>query len=178
MTERAGCMAWSVGAAAAAMASAVEDAVEPLQWRSVAGIAASAAPTSGVVVTRAAGTGRQVLVGGLVAELRHQVDAAARGDQRRYVGVRVVEVAEVARAAGAGLHAGRLALGFVEVLVVDAVHAQGALLHPPLDFAVLARSVGAGPAAQLAADALVLVDQHDAVLGALVACARRTHGDA
>src|SRR5690606_23405042 len=157
MTESAGCMACSVGAAAAAIASAIEDAVEPPQWRSVAGIAAVAAPISSVVVAGAAGTGRQVLVRGLVAELRHQVDAAARGDQLRHVGLRVVEVAEVARAAGTGLHAGRLALRLVEVLVVDAIHAQGALLHHPFDFAVLARAVGAGPAAQLAADALVLV---------------------
>src|SRR5690606_1778735 len=95
--------------------------------------------------------------------------------QLRHVGFGVVEVAEVARAAGAGLHAGRLAFGFVEVLVVDAVHAQGALLHHPFDFAVLARAVRAGPAAQLTADALVLVHQHDAVLGALVASAGRTH---
>src|SRR5690606_28433437 len=102
MTERAGCMASSVGAAAAVFASAVEDAVEPLQWRSVAWIAAAAAPTSSVVVAGAAGAGRQVFVGRLVAELRHQVDAAARRDQLRHVGPGVVEVAEVARAAGTG----------------------------------------------------------------------------
>ena len=40
---------------------------------------------------------------------------------------------------------------------------------------VLARAVRARPRAQLAADALVLVDQHDAVLGALVAGAGRAH---
>src|SRR5690606_12609537 len=107
-------------------ASAVEDAVKPLQGRRVAGVAASGAPTIGIVGTGAARTGRQVFVGRLVAELRHQVDAAARGDQLRHVGGRVVEVAEVACAAGAGLQTGRLAFRLVEVLVVDAVHAQGA----------------------------------------------------
>src|SRR5690606_24274418 len=70
------------------------------------------------------------------------------------------------------------ALGRVEVFVVDAVHAQRALLHHALDRRVLARAVGAGPRAQLAADALVLVHQHDAVLGTLVAGAGGAHGDA
>src|SRR5690606_633653 len=79
---------------------------------------------------------------------------------------------------GAGLHAGRLPLRFRDVLVVDAVHAQRALLHHALDRVVLAGAVGAGPTAQLAADALVLVHQHDAVLGALVAGAGRADRDA
>src|SRR5690606_30396178 len=78
----------------------------------------------------------------------------------------------------ADLHAGRFALGLWQVLVVDAVDAERAFLHHALDLAVLARAVGAGPRAQLAADAFVLVDQHDAVLGALVAGAGRAHGDA
>src|SRR3546814_1615707 len=47
-----------------------------------------------------------------------------------------------------------------------------------LDRRVFARAVRAGPRAQLAADALVLVDQHDAVLGALVAGAGGAHGHA
>jgi hypothetical protein len=46
-----------------------------------------------------------------------------------------------------------------EVLVVDAVDAERALLHHAFDFAVLARAVRAGPRTQLAADALVLVDE-------------------
>ena len=41
-----------------------------------------------------------------------------------------------------------------------------------------ARAVGTGPRAILAADALVGVDQHDAVFGALVGRARRAHGHA
>ena len=60
-------------------------------------------------------------------------------------------------------------------LVVDAVHAQRALLHHLLVLVDLARAVGTGPRAVLAADALVVVDQHDAVLGALVARAGRAH---
>src|SRR3546814_10085593 len=43
---------------------------------------------------------------------------------------------------------------------------------------VYARAVGAGPGAQLAADAGVGVDQHDTVLGALVGGAGRADGDA
>src|SRR5690348_5462475 len=43
---------------------------------------------------------------------------------------------------------------------------------------IFARAIGAGPGAQLAADAEILVDQHDAVLGALEAGAGRAHGDA
>src|SRR3546814_8385723 len=43
---------------------------------------------------------------------------------------------------------------------------------------VYARAVGAGPGAQLAADAGVGVDQHDAVLGALVGGPGRADGDA
>src|SRR5690606_11692353 len=53
-----------------------------------------------------------------------------------------------------------------------------AYVHLAMDIAVLSSAVRAGPRTQLAADALVLVDQHDAVLGALVAGAGRAHGDA
>src|SRR5690606_38080551 len=99
-------------------------------------------------------------------------------DQFRHIRFRIAEVAEMARAGRAGLHAGRLAVGLVEVLVVDAVHAQRAFLHHAFDFAVFARAVRAGPGTQLAADALVLVHPHDAVPGALVAGAGRAHGHA
>src|SRR5690606_444161 len=121
---------------------------------------------------------RQVAVAWLVAQLRHQRHAAAFGDQLRDVRIGVAEVAEMARAGRAGLHAGGNALGFVEVLVVYPVHAQRALLHHALDRRILARAVRAGPRTELAADALVLVDQHDAVLGALVAGAGGADGDA
>ena len=77
-----------------------------------------------------------------------------------------------------GLHAGRLARDLRNVLVVDAVDAERAFLHHAFDFRILARTVGAGPAAELAADALVLVHEHDAVFGALVAGAGRADGHA
>ena len=60
-------------------------------------------------------------------------------------------------------------------LVVDAVDAQRALLHHLFLLVHFARAVGAGPGAVLAADALVVVDQHDAVLGALVGLAPVGH---
>ena len=75
-------------------------------------------------------------------------------------------------------HARRLAVDLLERLVVDAVHAQRALLHRAALDAVLARAVRARPRTQLAADALVRIDQHDAVLRALVACPGRAHGHA
>src|SRR5207342_1450810 len=53
-----------------------------------------------------------------------------------------------------------------------------AFLHHAFDFGIFAGTVRAGPAAQLAADALVLVDQHDAVLGPLVTGAGRADADA
>ncbi len=68
-----------------------------------------------------------------------------------------------------------LALGLGELPVVDAVDAQRALLHHLLLLVELARAVRAGPRAVLAADALVVIDEHDAVLGALVARAGGTH---
>src|SRR4030095_4895154 len=66
-------------------------------------------------------------------------------------------------------------VGGIQRLVVDAIDAQRALLHRAALLAELARAVRARPRAQLAADAFVLVDQPDAVLGARVACARRAH---
>src|SRR5262249_31149401 len=75
-------------------------------------------------------------------------------------------------------HAGRDAVERRQMLVVDAVDAQRAFLHYPLAVVVLARTVRAGPGAQLAADAGVGIDEHDAALRALVGCTRRTHGDA
>src|SRR5690606_31152653 len=168
MTDSAGCMS--------ARQHAVEprrDATTPARGRWV-----GRGRFHRVVAPRAPRPRRQVAVDRLVPEFRHQRDAATLGDQFRHIRLRVAQVAEVARTRRADLHAGRLALGLGEVLVVDAVHAERALLHDALDLAVLARAVRAGPRAQLAADALVLVHQHDAVLGALVAGAGRAHGHA
>ena len=82
------------------------------------------------------------------------------------------------RAGRAGAHAGRNAILRREGLVVDAVDAQRAFLHHAVVVVVLARAVGAGPGAQLAADAGVGIDQHDAVRRALVGGAGRADGDA
>ena len=84
----------------------------------------------------------------------------------------------MARAGRAGQDAGGLALGLGQVLIVDPVDAERAFLHRVLDRVQLARTVGAGPGAQAAADAEIGVHQHDAVLGALVGGAGRADGDA
>src|SRR5690606_18406804 len=111
-------------------------------------------------------------------EFGQQWHAATFGDQLRHRRFRITEITEMPRPRRTGLHAGRLPRGLGNALVVDAVDAERAFLHHALDRAVFAGAVGAGPGAELAADALVLVDQHDAVLGALVAGAGRADGDA
>ena len=121
---------------------------------------------------------RQVFVDRLVAELRQQIEAAAFRHQLRHGTLGIAEVAEVARARGAGADAGGNAILRREGLVVDAVDAQRAFLHHAIVVVVLARTVGTRPRAQLAADAGVGIDQHDAVLGALVGGAGRADGDA
>ena len=126
----------------------------------------------------APGPRRQVLVDRLVAELGQQVEAAALRHQLRDGAVRIAQVAEVARARRAGAHAGGNAVLRRRCLVIDAVDAQRALLHHAVAVVVLARAVRAGPGAQLAADAGVGIDQHDAVLGALEGGAGRADGDA
>src|SRR3546814_21013245 len=120
----------------------------------------------------------KITVDRLVSQLRHQRHAAAIGDQLRYRRLRIAEVAEVPGAGRAGLHAGRLALALVQVLVVDPVHAKRAFLHHALDRRAFAPPVRAGPRAQLAADAIVLVPQPASVLGSLVAGPGGDHGPA
>ena len=80
------------------------------------------------------------------------------------------------RACGAGGHAGGHAVGLRHGLVVNPVDTQRAFLHDAGIGVVFARAIGAGPGTELAADAGVLVDQHDAVFLALVGCAGRAHG--
>src|SRR5262249_51367486 len=121
---------------------------------------------------------REVFVDGLVAELRQQVEAAALDHKLGHGASRIGQVAEVARARGAGAHAGRHAVFLWKALVIDPVDAQRALLHDAVAVVILARAIGAGPRAQLASDAGLGVDQHDAVLGALEGGTRGTHADA
>jgi hypothetical protein len=143
-------------------------------WPSIlSGLSTRTRSSACTVIVRA--PPRQVVVGRARVPLGHQRVAAALADGHRHHRVRVVHVAEQARAGRAGQHAGRLAFGFGQRGAGDAVHAQRALAHHLALFVELARAVGAGPAAVLAADALVVVDQHDAVLGALVAGAGGAH---
>src|SRR5689334_3032184 len=65
-----------------------------------------------------------------------------------------------------------------EGLVVDAVDAERAFLHHAFGDVELSGAIRAGPGAELAADALVLIDQHDAVRRALERGTGRADGDA
>src|SRR5208282_1564761 len=89
----------------------------------------------------------------------------------------VVEIAEQPRPRRAGEHACRLPVLRCPHLVVDAIDAERALFHRPRYRIELARAVRARPCAQVAAHALVLVDEHDAV-GAPVRRPGGTYGDA
>src|SRR6056297_3041208 len=126
---------------------------------------------------RVAGPRRQVLVDGFRALFGHEIDPAPGGGEFRDAALGVVVVAEVARTRGAGPHAGGNTVNLGDLLVVDAVHAEGAFLHDALGRVHLARTVGAGPGAEPAADAGALVDKDDTVLRALVGGARGADGD-
>src|SRR5262245_5312058 len=78
----------------------------------------------------------------------------------------------------AGANACRYAVLYSDGIIVDAIDAQGAFLHDAVAIVVLARTIGAGPGAQFAADAGVRIDQHNSVLGAFVGGPGRAHGDA
>ena len=65
-------------------------------------------------------------------------------------------------------HTGRFALGFRQGFVINPIHTQGAFLHHLLLLIQFACTVRAGPGAVLAADALVVINQHNAILLALV----------
>src|SRR5512134_1464068 len=79
------------------------------------------------------------------------------GQQPRDLAVRVVDVAEDPDLGRAGLDAGGQAAG------VDAVGAEGALVHRPDLLVVVAGVVGAGGLAVFAADAFLGHDVDDAV---------------
>src|SRR5690348_5233950 len=123
-------------------------------------------------------TRRQITIDGLVAHLRHQSVTAALGHQLRNVGFGIAEIAEMAGRNRAGGNAGRDAGMFVQRLVVDLVDAERAFLHDADVVIVFARAIGAGPGAELAADALALIHQDDAVLRAFVRSAGRANGHA
>ena len=110
--------------------------------------------------------------------LGHELDAAAVGDEAGDRAGGVGEVAEVAGAGRAGADAGGDAVDLGKLSVINAIDAEGALLHHALGGVHLAGAVGAGPGAEAAADAVGLVDQDDAVGGALEAGAGGADGDA
>ena len=115
------------------------------------------------------------MVRGVRPPFRHQLVAAAVADRSGHFGLRVMNVAEQSRAGRARHHARRFALRLRQLGVVNAVDAQRALLHHLLVRVELARAVRARPRAILAADALIVIDQHDAVFGTLVARAGRAY---
>src|ERR1700687_3794429 len=110
-----------------------------------------------------------------VSQLGHQAEAAALGSQARYFRCRIVEVAEEPGMRGTGEHARRLALLGRQQHVVDAIDAKRALLHRTRRGVELARTVGTRPRAKIAPHALVLIDEHDAVV-TLVRCTGRADG--
>src|SRR5262245_24808879 len=82
------------------------------------------------------------------------------------------------RTRGARLHASRDAILLGKILIVDAVDAERAFLHHAMVVVIFARTIGTGPGTELAADAGLGIDQHDAVLGPLIGGACRAHGNA
>jgi len=104
--------------------------------------------------------------------------AAAVCDQLADLARRIAEVAEMARPGRTGADAGRDAVHLGQVVVVDPVDAEGAFLHHPGQRVELAGAVGADAGAEAAAHAMVLVHEHDAVVGALVGGACRANGGA
>ena len=121
---------------------------------------------------RLARSRRQVFVGRGVAHFGHEIEAAALGDELRDRRVRVVEIAEMPRPRrGRSQRRRERGRPRARGLVVDAVDAERAFLHDACIVVELARAIGAGPGAQLAADAEILVDEDDAVLAR--ACRRR-----
>ena len=117
--------------------------------------------------------GWQVFVDRSCIEFRHQVHATALCGQFGYVGLWIREVSEMTCTGGAGAHAGRGSVDLWQVLVIDPVNAEGAFLHDPFGLIKFARAIGAGPGAKAAPDAVLFIDQHDAIFDTLVAGAGR-----
>ena len=80
------------------------------------------------------------------------------GHQSRHGTFGVTEITEMPRPGGTGPDTGRRAILFLEILIVDAIDAEGALLHHPLAIIIFARAIRTGPGAELAADACIGID--------------------
>src|SRR5260370_34308628 len=142
MTEKEGCTP-----VLAYLRSARQQLVDPAEQPGTAGRyrRGQFGEGAGAAGTRLARPRRQVLVGGRIAHLGHEVVAAARGDHLRHRGTGIAEIAEMTRRGGARRDAGRHAVGRVAGLVVDAVDAQRAFLHDADILAELAGPVWAKP---------------------------------
>ena len=68
----------------------------------------------------------------------------------------------------AGAHTCRLPVFFGKIVIIDAVNTERAFLHHTLGRIQFPRAIRAGPGAQPAPDAPLLIDQHNTVLGTLV----------
>ena len=106
---------------------------------------------------------------------RHQRIAAAFADGNRHFRIRIVHVAEQTRAGRARHYTRGFAFAFRQLLVINAIHAQRAFLHYLLVLVDFTRAVRTRPRAIFAADALVVVHQHDAIRLAFVTRTGRTH---
>ena len=86
-----------------------------------------------------------------------------------HIAFRIIQIAVEASLTAAGLHAGR------QLTLIGQGLAQRALAHHALGLVEGAHPVGARRQARLAADAVLLVDQHNARLLVAIRCARGAH---
>ena len=100
---------------------------------------------------------------------RHQLITATFINRHRHCRHRVMHITKQACIGRASQHTRRFATIFPQGRVVNPVDAQGAFLHHLLLFVDFTRTVRARPRTILTADALVVIDQHNAVFLALVA---------
>src|SRR3982074_1919016 len=108
---------------------------------------------------------RQIVVCRLRPPLRHQLVTAVFAYRFRHDGLGIVYVAEEPRVRRTRKHTGWFAFRFRKRFVVDAIDAQRALAHHLALFVELPDTIGAGPRAVFAADALVVIDEHQTVFG-------------
>src|SRR5215467_2830772 len=98
---------------------------------------------------------RQIFVDWPVAHVRQQVETAALFHKLGHRARRITEIAEMPRASWTGAHARRDTILRRESFIIDTIDAERALFHRAVVVVVLPRAIGAGPGAQLAADASV-----------------------
>ena len=87
--------------------------------------------------------------------------------------VGIAQITEMPCSCGAGPNTGRDAIFFGEIVVVNSINAERAFLHHPRRCIHLARAIGARPSTYSAADAIILIDKDNAILGPLETRPRR-----